>query len=436
MLTVYKLTLFLFSIKVLLCDIKSVNSTTTTERGQLVFAHILFRHGDRSIVTSYPNDPWKDPIYWKDGFGQLTNIGKLQHFELGKYFRRRYKSLLKDGAYHWDKVYIQSTDVDRTLMSAASNLAGFFPAEGNQTWNVNLKWQPIPVHTVPEKLDEVLAAKKPCPRYKNEMKKYKKSSEFKALLKKYEYLFDYLTKHTGRKVSSFEDVSRIHDTLFIEHLRNYTLPKWTKKVFVPGANNDMDWVSHFAFKIPTITTQLARLKSGFLIREIYDRFIAKSQSKLLPNRSLWIYSAHDSTIENILNSLGLFRSRNPPYAASMLFELYKIENKYYIQLFYKNTTAESLSPLNIPNCGEKCPLEKFYSIYKDIIPEEDHEMECQLSFVSRIIVGFEEGDLNSHDRMIIICICFAIVVLILAIAIWKFSFPDDLTRNTREYTRI
>jgi len=53
------------------------------------------------------------------------------------------------------QVYIQSTDVDRTMMSAYCNLAGLFPPHGSQVWNESLLWQPIPVHTVPEDLDHV-----------------------------------------------------------------------------------------------------------------------------------------------------------------------------------------------------------------------------------------------------------------------------------------
>lgn len=107
-------------------------------------------------------------------------------------------------------------------MSAESNLAGFFPAEKDQIWKVDLKWQPIPVHTIPEKLDELLAVKKPCPSYNYALKKYKQSPEFKALLKKFQYLLDYLSKHTGRTISSFDDVQYVRDTLFIEQIKNFT----------------------------------------------------------------------------------------------------------------------------------------------------------------------------------------------------------------------
>lgn len=59
---------------------------------------------------------------------------------------------------------MRSTDVDRTLMSAQSNLAGLYPPKGQQVWNKDLLWQPIPVHTVPEEEDRILSSHAICPK--------------------------------------------------------------------------------------------------------------------------------------------------------------------------------------------------------------------------------------------------------------------------------
>lgn len=112
------------------------------------------------------------------------------------------------------------TDVDRTLMSAESNLAGFFPPDGNQVWNTKIMWQPIPIHTVPEALDGVLAAKKQCNKYIYAQKKYQASVEFQALLSKYKPLFQYLAKNCGANINSFDQAQYLYNTLYIEHLKN------------------------------------------------------------------------------------------------------------------------------------------------------------------------------------------------------------------------
>lgn len=74
----------------------------------------------------------------------------------------------------------------------------------------------------------------------------------------------------------------------------------------------------------------------------------------------------------------IFQLHIPPYAASVHFELYKTDtNEHYIQLFYRKCGEETLSAMNIPNCGEKCTLNKFYELYNDIIAS-DFDLECAL----------------------------------------------------------
>lgn len=69
----------------------------------------------------------------------------------------------------------------------------------------------------------------------------------------------------------------------------------------------MQYIAKFNFKLGTNTPQLAKLKYGFLIKEIFEHFTQKIVGTLEPNRSLWLYSAHDFTISGLLNSLGLFQ---------------------------------------------------------------------------------------------------------------------------------
>ena len=78
---------------------------------------------------------------------------------------------------------MRSTDVDRTLMSALSNLAGLYPPKGNQIWNPNLMWQPIPVHTTPVLSDGLLSSHSDCPRLKELYQQILKSDEIQGYLK-------------------------------------------------------------------------------------------------------------------------------------------------------------------------------------------------------------------------------------------------------------
>lgn len=61
------------------------------------------------------------------------------------------------------------------------------------------------------------------------------------------------------------------------------------------------------FMLDTSTPFLAKIKGGFLLKEILDRFTNKSTSTLDPDRSFWVYSGHDTTICRILNTLGVLK---------------------------------------------------------------------------------------------------------------------------------
>ena len=123
-----------------------------------------------------------------------------RHHELGVWLRSRYGGWLSD-KYDKREIHVRSTDTDRTLMSALSNLAGrktinhiqlynknvfiwlnfihlncphfvsyklwfsgLYPPSGDQVWDPEIPWQPIPVHTLPQTEDYLLSSHAKCPR--------------------------------------------------------------------------------------------------------------------------------------------------------------------------------------------------------------------------------------------------------------------------------
>lgn len=69
----------------------------------------------------------------------------MQEYELGQYIRKEYASFLDD-IYTEDLIEVISTNTERTKMSAQLVLAGLFPPVGQQVWNPELMWQPIPIY--------------------------------------------------------------------------------------------------------------------------------------------------------------------------------------------------------------------------------------------------------------------------------------------------
>lgn len=59
------------------------------------------------------------------------------------------------------------------------------------------------------------------------------------------------------------------------------------------------------YYISADTKFMAKFMSGFLLKDILDRFTVKTENTLTPNRHLWMYSTHDSTLFSFLQSLDM-----------------------------------------------------------------------------------------------------------------------------------
>lgn len=113
-------------------------------------------------------------------------------------------------------------DDDRCLMSAQTAMVGFIANDVNDTWNEHLQWRPFPIHTIPQENDHILLGPKSCARYNHAYKMYKKSKDYKALIKGSRSLFQNLEKHSGKEMKSLQSVHHLYETLRIENLQNKT----------------------------------------------------------------------------------------------------------------------------------------------------------------------------------------------------------------------
>ncbi|XP_012275172.1 prostatic acid phosphatase-like [Orussus abietinus] len=388
----------------------------------VVFVNILFRHGDRTPVDPYPNDPYNNESLWPVPFGQLTNTGKHQQLLLGRWIRKRYSHLLSEEYSPYD-VYIRSTDVDRTLMSAEANLAGLYPPKGDQVWD-NMSWMPIPVHTIPEKQDFLLAGKKYCSRYNYELAKVLASEEMKKINEENRKLYAYLTEKSGKSVASLEEVEYIYNILYIESLYNKTLPEWTKSVFP----DKLKPLAAESFKTPAYNKILQRLKSGPLLGEMIEHMVLKSKKTLSPHRKLWMYSAHDITVANMLMTLGLFQPHSPPYAASVMIELrVNSKNQYFVTVLYRNSTEDPIL-MTLPGCIAECPLSQFIRLTKDVIPT-NWEKECSAEW--------EKYEYSVNTTAIVAILTSSVLMLILLVfLIVAFVYCHYKRDHNQYYLRL
>ncbi|KAI4454705.1 acid phosphatase-related [Holotrichia oblita] len=370
----------------------------------------VFRHGDRVIINPYPNDPYRNNSYWPAGWGQLTNLGKLQEYNLGKWLRKRYDNFLPSN-YSEKDIFIRSTDVDRTLMSAEANLAGLYPPQPAQTWDSKIPWQPIPVHTIPVKEDYLVAMQKSCPKYDALLDNLLKSKEFVELNYKFRNVMNYVSRHSGAIIDSFEKLEYIYNTLFIESINNFTLPNWTKTVFP----DQLRPAASLSFAIACYTRDLARLKTGPFFNELIQNInnVTDGLQKKEHYRKMWLYSGHDTTIANVLQSLNLFEYHNPPYSSTILFELRsKSPEGLFVNIYYKNSTQPQAMTLN--GCNFDCPIDKFINLLSPIaLTHEEWKKECKWSFISMIETADKDQVLVLSGVILISLVIFVILMKII-----------------------
>lgn len=146
--------------------------------------------------------------------------GQQQLYTFGKYLRRRYDNLIGRQYSHRD-IYVQSTDFDRTIMSAQACLAGLYPPTDEERFAEDIKWQPIPVHTIPPQLDYVLATGKRCPRFQVAHALYIENAPImKNVRSEYAALFEHWSKLSGLRIQSVDMVTLLYNTLCIEKEQN------------------------------------------------------------------------------------------------------------------------------------------------------------------------------------------------------------------------
>ncbi|XP_046643303.1 prostatic acid phosphatase-like [Daphnia pulicaria] len=377
----------------------------------LRLVHMLYRHGDRTPVRPYPLDPYLNLTHWPVSWGQLTKEGKERHFKLGQLNRERYGDFLSE-TYNPDEIYVRSTDVDRTLMSAECHLAGLFQPNDNQTWHPDLAWQPIPVHTIAKEQDLLLVLESECPRYDELLAQLNSSPDVRKRMDSNKEMLDYLAVNSGLNMTEIDDIEYLYDTLFIEDRFNKTLPEWTTKYFP----SPMKEFSDFSFEMKAYNLEMQRLRGGPLVKELVEHLGAYAQSKLTPpNRKLFMYSAHDVTVATFLSALNIFNGIQPPYASMVLVELHELKpNDFSVKILYKNVSDDGRNPevLSLPGCTRFCPLDKFFQLVQNAT-SDDIKVECKLV----------KPDASTFDTMLVISLlaslsCLLLVALLVIGALW------------------
>lgn len=371
---------------------------------KMVLLSALHRHGERTPERFYPNDPHAHD-YWPRGVGQLTNEGKLEEYELGQFLRKTYGDFIGE-KYFANETYYRSTDVDRTLMSAQLVSAGIFRPYRDDIWNSKLMWQPIPIHTVPVNEDYMLYEDANCPKFFQLYAEALKVPPISNVIDKYQPMFRSLSEHLHYPVN-FSNVWEIYDDVSKEILRNMTEPQWLLDIwgeFVSINNQE------FGLLVPS--RDLQRLKGGPFLKELIEHCKMKINKNI--TQKLFLYSAHDTTVSILLDTLSVFNGFQPPYASVIIIELHDLGEggtnygNYAIKFSYRNSSLAEPYPLLIPGCeSTMCNFDSFMDVVKDLIPD-DIVSECGNSLIST----------SSFHFLTVVIVCFLTFLIIICLTLW------------------
>jgi hypothetical protein len=116
--------------------------------------------------------------------------------------------------------------------------------------------------------------------------------------------------------------------------------------------------------VDTFNQEMKRLKGGPFVKEMVEHFDSAADKTISPpNRKVFMYSGHDTTVAPVLHTLGVFNMIAPPYASMVVVELLDRQG-LVVRVSYKNDSSEQPHLLTIPGCTQLCPLHKFKGRYE------------------------------------------------------------------------
>ncbi|XP_072381048.1 prostatic acid phosphatase-like [Diabrotica undecimpunctata] len=350
-----QLLVLLFATALAASDLSELDLTATNE---LVAVVQLFRHGHRTPTDFYENDQYSDlSKYWSGlDLGQLTNIGKQQHYELGQFTRKRYGKWLPQ-KYDKNDFYAQTTDVDRTHMSAQVNLYGLYPAKKDQSWRLFTDWQPIPVHPGDSNIWETFPN---CAAFIKEYVEVLASDLYATIDKEYADVYSYLSQYSGENITTLSQANSVFDCFKSESTAGLRLPQWASKIYPEPLTQLMGYFFHAM----SYTTKQQRYYSGTLLNSILNYFDDKINGSV--SQQFKMYSGHDTNIAAMLSALNAFNPPYPPeYASSVYFELRNNSGHYFVNVWCKN--GSNLKKVSIRGCALDCPLDEVRQRLNEIV---------------------------------------------------------------------
>ncbi|XP_011314221.1 venom acid phosphatase Acph-1-like isoform X2 [Fopius arisanus] len=256
------------------------------------FVNVIFRHGDRTPQNNsyeiFPTSEYAKYRFDPYGYGQLTNKGKRNAYQLGIDIRDYYSQFLND-LYHPEEISAQSSDADRTKMSLQLVMAGIFPPSSAQSWNCKLNWQPVVTNYIPRDDDYVLNFLK-CPNFKKEHDAVKKLPEVVEKVSQYSTFAKQLSEWTGVPITPTKHFVQIYHALTMLDHMGFASPHWSSRFYPEGLL--LDGVA-LDFEILNYNERLRALSGGMVLKKFIDNMVAAADPNSNSRLKMELFSAHE-----------------------------------------------------------------------------------------------------------------------------------------------
>ncbi|KAG8288081.1 hypothetical protein J6590_023447 [Homalodisca vitripennis] len=346
----------------------------------LKFVVAISRHGNRGPQFTYPSCPYQmnDTKFWPYGPKELTELGRIRMYNLGKQFRSMYSGFLGD-IYRPGEFQAYSTSTQRTLESTELFLAGLFPPTGFQVWNRNLLWQPIPIYPNPRDRNSMVRPWGPniCPIFREDQNKSMAEFEQKYDSELNEF-FAQVLPYSGYDMDTYNQTTKtvagipryialysFWESFLHPQEDGLPLPEWSKKVYPQPLGLLM---SKLLQAIAIGTDHQTRFLEGELFQEIVELMRTKVNNSLESDKKMVYYSGHDNTLLGLQAILGLNKEIIGPVkpGSVLILELHQghADEQFYVEVLNINGGSPDLEPthLNIPGCDSPCDFHLLLNI--------------------------------------------------------------------------
>lgn len=426
----------------------------------------MCRHGARSVESTKYDDSWGDI-----GYGELTSVGMRQHYVLGMILGQEYPDLLYP--YNPDQIRVFASGINRTLMSASSQLFGIYEGTGPSipgdlaagldlppysqsnieavVSNVNYtsafvgQFQPIPIHSTNPQFDYLLQPYTCCPALEYMYQAHINDNVVQEIYAELNETIAYF-KALNYSIASMKDVHTLGDTALSAYFYGKPLP----------ANISVDSQIYqdllFADQWYEIYATFAEITQ----RQVYS---APPLSELLSyiqsfqnntsNTAFVLWSGHETSLFTILSAFNIttpecmvanWRSQRanqtipypqciyPAFADNLIFEYYNTTNPYVIVKY--GGTEMTL-------CGNstQCSLEDFTNLVQNVTNGntlESYYSVCNVSSAAQVTSFATVSSGERGDPKEVVYAMGAIIVILSAFIVHLMGKNNKIERQAHQ----